>query len=898
MAGLNIVPADWPVVSRLLDGALALPAASSAAWLTAQPESEAVKATLRRLLRSAEDAACLAGFDALPQLTLDPYPESGSDGRDAAHAGLQVGPYRLLRELGSGGMGSVWLAERVDGGLKRPVALKLPRASWTRGLAERMARERDILASLDHPHIARIHDAGLDEQGRPYLALEYVAGEPIDAHCRRLGLPTAARLLLLLQVARAVAHAHARLVVHRDLKPANILVTPEGQVRLLDFGIAKLMEGELAPETELTAFAGRALTLAYASPEQIRGEPIGTASDVYSLGVVAYELLTGSRPYQMALSGAASPAQAIGLTLVRAASTVCADAASKRALRGDLDAILNQALKQPVAERYASVDAFAQDIERHLAREPVLARADTPWYLLRRFASRHALAVGAGAAVAASLVAGSGLALWQARVARLEAARAEQVKNFALSIVSGADTEGGAGRETTAVQLLQAAKLRLQTGASTPTETAVELMTAVGMGLQSQGRSQEAADLLQQAFERATRVLGGRHPRTLAAATAYGTALLGLDRPKEAIALLRSTADEATRAGHTLERSAALRELSSAQLAAADGPAGLVSARAAVAAIESLPESAGVLPLDAFYAWAQLANALNVAHDPALVPAARRALALAQQVYGDRPTDNVLSARLLLAKGLLDQGDDREGLAALEGVYAAMVRLLGVQHPRIEAVANFLGSARADAGDVNGAVQMLRVALAAGEANAGGSGGNRGIDHYVLGRALALQHRPQEALEHFNASARLLHASIGADSIFTQRSLSAAALALARSGQIEAADRAFAALDATKWPQSERAQHAVRLAELRSLQGRHGEAVALARDAAVALRPSKSMALRAATEASLGKVLMAAGRRDDAVASLREALRLWSERQLIASPDRSEAAVLLAQALN
>ena len=484
MADLSYLADDWPAVSRCLDEALALPAEQRDDWLNALSETAVVKVALRRLLASAAAIETSDFLEALPPLAVAPDEAEPSAAESSARAGLVVGPYRLLNELGFGGMGSVWLAERVDGGLKRQVAVKLPRVSWARGLAERMARERDILASLDHPNIARIHDAGLDEQGRPYLALEYVAGEAIDAYCRRLALPTAGRLTLILQVARAVAHAHARLVVHRDLKPANILVTAEGQVRLLDFGIAKLMEGALASETELTAASGRALTLDYASPEQIRGEPIGTASDVYSLGVVAYELLADAKPYQLKRQGAAAIEAAIANVDVRLASAASADPAARRALKGDLDAILNKALKKDVAERYQTVEAFAQDIERHLAREPVSARPDAPGYLLKRFAARHALSVGAGAAVTLALLAGSALALWQARVARLEAARAEQVKTFALSLVNGADTEAGAGRETTAVELLRAAKLRVQNELSTTPETAVELMTAVGTGFQ------------------------------------------------------------------------------------------------------------------------------------------------------------------------------------------------------------------------------------------------------------------------------------------------------------------------------------------------------------------------------------------------------------------------------
>ena len=242
-------------------------------------------------------------------------------------AGALVGPYRLLRELGVGGMGSVWLAERADGTLKRQVALKLPRASWARGLAERMARERDILASLEHPNIARLYDAGTDAQGRPFLALEYVEGQPIDVYCSERALSIRQRLQLLLEVASAVTFAHSRLVVHRDLKPSNILVTADGQVRLLDFGIAKLMEGDRTQETQLTQMAGRALTLDYASPEQIRGEPIGTASDVYSLGVVAYELLAGAKPYKLKRGSAAELEETIATVDAPLASATAADPA-------------------------------------------------------------------------------------------------------------------------------------------------------------------------------------------------------------------------------------------------------------------------------------------------------------------------------------------------------------------------------------------------------------------------------------------------------------------------------------------------------------------------------------------------------------------------------------------
>lgn len=424
MADLKFLAEEWPTISRRLDEALLVAPGERDTWLDALHETDSIKAKLRNLLADAVGVETDDFLGALPRLTLGADETAAADGVPGASIGAEIGPYRLIRELGVGGMGAVWLAERIDGGLKRQVALKLPRVSWSRGLSERMSRERDILASLDHPNIARIYDAGMDELGRPYLALEYVEGEAIDVYCKNKNSSIRERLQLILQVARAVAHAHARLVVHRDLKPANILVTAQGQVRLLDFGIAKLMAGELTQETQLTQQSGRALTLDYASPEQIRGEPIGTASDVYSLAVVTYRLLTGVSPYTLKRQSAAALEDAIAAVDAPPASTVCVDTTISSQLKGDLDAILNKALKKNAAQRYPSVDAFAQDIERHLTSQPVQARPDALAYRASKFLGRNKLPVAMVSAVCISLVAGLSAALWQASVAAKQRDRA------------------------------------------------------------------------------------------------------------------------------------------------------------------------------------------------------------------------------------------------------------------------------------------------------------------------------------------------------------------------------------------------------------------------------------------------------------------------------------------
>ncbi|HWY73418.1 MAG TPA: protein kinase, partial [Burkholderiaceae bacterium] len=409
--------AQMAAMSRLLDEALPLDAAGRRRWLEHLPPEHAALADVLHaaLMQSGSETSGAGQFATLPKI--GSAPEAG-----AVSTSDEIGPYRLLRQLGSGGMGAVWLAERSDGAYKRQVALKLPRLAWATGLAERMRRERDILATLEHPHIARLYDAGVDAQGRPYLALEYIEGEPIDRYVQRHRLPVRARLALFLQVAEAVAHAHGRLVVHRDLKPSNILVNGEGQVQLLDFGIAKLLEADAVGGMQLTELAGAAMTPDYASPEQLRGETITVGSDVYSLGAVLYELLTDHRPYEFKGKAAAAVAEAMVDTDVPVASRQAAEKNTRRTLRGDLDTILTKALKKDPAQRYATVESFASDIKRYLAGLPVLARPDSTAYRTRKFVARHRIGV-AGSLITLFAIISTGAAIWQGRRADFEANR-------------------------------------------------------------------------------------------------------------------------------------------------------------------------------------------------------------------------------------------------------------------------------------------------------------------------------------------------------------------------------------------------------------------------------------------------------------------------------------------
>ncbi len=498
-------------INTLLAAALALPEDERGAWLRALPPAQQGDLPiLGALLARAEvetdtflQRPIGLSLDALEPFDMPP---------DAP--GDQVGPYRLIQEIGAGGMANVWLAERADGVLQRQVALKLPRAGWALGLAQRMARERDILGALEHPHIARLYDAGVTTAGRPWMAMEWVCGRPIDEHCRDGALGVPQRLRLFLQVAEAIAHAHARLIVHRDLKPSNILVTPEGEVRLLDFGVAKMLEDDTARSPALTQLMGRAVTPDYASPEQVAGRPVGVATDVYSLGVVLYELMTGQRPYRLGRQSMAALEEAILAADVPLASTrVAADKGLARALRGDIDNIIVKALHKDPARRYASVESFAADLRRHLDGEPIQARPPSRRYRLYKFMRRNRLVSASVAAVAASVVLGFAVALWQAQQARHEAARAEQVKEFMASVLKQATPrEGGV---VTARDLLLAASQRIEKELAGNPRAAAELGVIVGQGFFSLGEARQGEAALRAAIGRAEKEFGRRHPITL-----------------------------------------------------------------------------------------------------------------------------------------------------------------------------------------------------------------------------------------------------------------------------------------------------------------------------------------------------------------------------------------------
>jgi tRNA A-37 threonylcarbamoyl transferase component Bud32/tetratricopeptide (TPR) repeat protein len=452
---MTIDAQDWPAISALFDQALDLPAQRRPRWLEDLPEGQrAHRHTLESLLADHARVETQNFLHTLPKIGVAREPARAAPGAD----GHMVGPYRLLRELGRGGMGSVWLAERADGVLKRQVALKLPHPGLaTRAFAERLARERDILASLAHPHIARLYDAGVTAEGQPYIALAYVQGCTLIEHCRAQALSMRERIVLFQQVLDAVQYAHAHLVIHRDLKPSNVLVDEEGQVHLLDFGIAKLLVDGQAEATELTLDGGQALTPDYASPEQIAGASISTASDVYSLGVLLYELLVGVRPYRLQRQGQAAMERAVlemDVARPSAAARSAGAVPTARTLRGDLDTIILKALQKDPAARYSTADAFSQDLQRYLDGTPVLARPDAVTYRVGKFIRRHRVGVTATVLVSLALGAGSAGTAWQARQAKQQAERAQAIQDFLIGLFDEADPAKAQGRELTARQMV------------------------------------------------------------------------------------------------------------------------------------------------------------------------------------------------------------------------------------------------------------------------------------------------------------------------------------------------------------------------------------------------------------------------------------------------------------
>lgn len=504
---------------RLLHAALDLePAERDAFVVHACADDADLLAALRALL----------ALDASPGLPLDrpleqhaaKLLEDSHDDAEQAHSGLRIGAWRLLRELGRGGMGSVWLGERDDGQYRQQVAIKLIRLGMdSEHILRQFRRERALLARLQHPNIAQLIDGGIDQRGRPWFAMEYVAGIGLGQWLEREQATLRERLQLFVKLCRAVAHAHRQLIVHRDLKPSNVLVQADGEPRLLDFGIARLVDQDA---DERTATMQHFLTRDFAAPEQLRGEPAGTSADVYALGLILFELLTGQRYRKL---------HALGNITLRPSSVLEAGATGSGAidrgqLRGDLDAIVAHALADDPTRRYADAQQLGDDVQRHLDDAPIKARPDRFGYRAGKFLHRNRATVAVGILGLLALFAASGIAIRQAIEKTVEAERArvalkqsEATRKFISSVFLEADPAGAKGADTTAGELLAAARERIARELSGEPEVAAELLDQIGNTYVSLGDAELARATLKQALTFNERA---RHPSLAIAASAGG----------------------------------------------------------------------------------------------------------------------------------------------------------------------------------------------------------------------------------------------------------------------------------------------------------------------------------------------------------------------------------------
>lgn len=722
-------------LSPRLDELLELDAAARRDYLARLREHDAATAAeLEALLARQTDIEREAFLEDVPQALAG-----------ATLAGQRLGAYTLVRPLGAGGMGSVWLARRSDGRFEGEVALKLLNlALLARGGAGRFAREAQALARLDHPNIARLLDAGVSAAGQPYLVLECIDGTPITRWCdeRRLGVE--ARLRLMLEVLAAVEHAHQRLVLHRDLKPDNILVTPEGRVKLLDFGIAKLIDDQSQPAapSALTEIGGRAFTPDYAAPEQVGGGEVTTATDVYALGVLLFELLAGAHPTARAGDTPVQRLHAVGAREPRRLSEA-APAAAARALRGDLDNIVAKALKKMPGERYPGAAAFADDLRRHLAHEPVAARPDSWAYRSGRFVRRHRSAVAALSVTLAVLVAGVIGTAWQAVEARRERdealyqARRAQAKsnlmNLALNVTQGPDAP------LTLREVLDRSVQLTERQFGDDPRIAVDLLVTLAGQYEHAGDAAMDATLMQRA-EAIARASGDAQLIADVACNRVSTEL-GLGRLDAARAQLRSGVTALAQVDRPPVATTVACRRAEGEMARAEGdlPRAIDRVGAAIAAIEANGDrSAAQYAVLLSFLGQLLADhgQLQRAHDTHV----RLAELDARLGRGDSRGD--LRNRRAIASILLDWGEVRDASAQLEAI-APRVRDIApgaappdwLELPRSAALARL--------GRFDDAEAALRDLSRRAQANAAAKSAARA--DYVLAQVLAARGRFDEA---------------------------------------------------------------------------------------------------------------------------------------------------------
>jgi serine/threonine protein kinase/tetratricopeptide (TPR) repeat protein len=668
----------------------------------------------------------------------DPGERTTVNSRGGPVVERRIGAYRILRELGHGGMGTVYLAARADDQYQKRVAVKVIRGLDTAEVVRHFRRERQILAGLDHPNIARLFDGGTTDDNLPYFVMEYVEGQPLDRFCDERKLSIEERLKLFQGVCAAVQYAHRNLVVHRDIKPHNILVTVDGSPKLMDFGIAKLLNPEVAGEP-ITA-TDVAMTPEYASPEQARGGPITTAADVYSLGVVLYELLTGHRPYKLTTHNTLEVLRAVceeeperpstavgrtgermfpdGTTQKRTAESVSRTREGtperlKRRLRGDLDNIVLMALRKEPQRRYASVEAFSDDIRRYLEGRPVTARKATASYRASKFVRRNRTAVTVAAvltvAVVVSVVSGFLAVRRQARVAEAErdraraaAEKAERINAFVRDMLGSADPRI-AGRDVTVASVLDAASARVEPELGRQPDLKAAVLSTLGTTYEGLGLLEPAEKLLKAALE--------------AKIAAYGPEHVEVARSLDALARVAEDRGDLKEAERLDRQALAMLQ----RLGATEG------------------EEAAIIKGD-------LARVLEGLGDTAAAEALyREVLALERKLGGDRSEG--VAAILNNLGVLLGQRGDWAGAEPLHREALDIIReVRGPEHPDVAAAMNSLGAVLESKGDLAGAEALYRESLAMRQKLLGPEHPDTTRSMYALAYLLRVKGDPEGAL--------------------------------------------------------------------------------------------------------------------------------------------------------
>jgi len=748
---------QWERVERVLDVALE---SDPTQWSAIVEQACGGDADLRRQVESLLSRYSTArSFLSAPALEAAPAlaAEARDEGNEESFEGRRIGAYRIVRQIGRGGMSRVFLAERADGEFEQQVAIKLLRPGLDSDIDRgRFRAERQILAALNHPNIARLLDGGITTDGIPYLVLEHIEGQPIDKYCNERGLTIPQRIELFLSVIEATQHAHRSLIVHRDLKPSNILVTSDGVVKLLDFGLAKLLDPGPLHVADLTTHTGhRWMTPEYAAPEQIRGESVTTVTDVYQLGAVLYELLTGALPF----GRRGSSLHDLEASVLRADPALPSLAvrgeggpASRKLLRGDLDAIVMKALRKEPERRYASATALLEDLQRYRDRRPVHARPDSRRYRARKFVTRHPAVVSVTALlILVFTAAGIRERALRAR-AEVESRKARAVEDYLVSVFDVADPFAPPDVRTgdvTARAILDRGAARLDSALGQQADVQAELRNVLGRVYVNLGLFEKAAPVLKRALDQRRAIYGPRDTLVAEAMDQYAEALARQDRFDEAEPLYREALAQRR------------------QLLGNEHPA----------TAESIDHLANLLQERGDYAGAERLF--------------REGLALQRAMHGDSDLTVAYSLNnlglLLWWKSAYD-----DAIPLYRQALAIRVKRLGENHPLTAQTVHNLAQAEYMKGQYVEAESLYRRALAIKRKTLGNAHPSVTVNLNNLGRLLLLNmNRPAEAESLFREALTLDRQIFGENHSYVAASLANLGMALQAKGDFDEAEKVY-----------------------------------------------------------------------------------------------------------